>query len=184
MPSKPIIITDIDGCLTDYPQVFVDWVNQLGDIYFDNLEEIKRTYTQRSYETIKSIYRHCGVKQILPLNPGASQAILNMQKYGYRIWIITSRPKIEPVISDTHKWLKINHINADELIFVNNKAKYLNQIQETIAGVIDDNSHTLKSITLSPPTKLLLYRNQVNILDCWPGISVKSWREIPNLLCP
>jgi len=50
MGSRRIVVTDIDGCLTDYPRVFLSWVYDVTGLSFDSLEAMKILISRKHYE--------------------------------------------------------------------------------------------------------------------------------------
>jgi len=142
--NRQIVIVDIDGPLTKYPQHFLEWVRNNFGISFKFLDDFKKEVSSKEYEKIKHKYRTSGIKRSLPLINYSKQTLVKLKKSGYDIWIMTSRPKWEPVKSDTIYWLKSNDLPRDRLIFVKNKLLFIKKNEKAnLKIIIDDDSEII-----------------------------------------
>lgn len=183
MNSKNIAIVDIDGCLTDYPKVFLSWVSKHRGISFSSLEAMKNSMSRGDYEALKHSYRISGVKRNLPVYPYAKETLEALKRNGMGIWIITSRPKWEPVFSDTKYWLNTNDVPYDELFFVGNKQDFMKQIPEKRIRIIIEDEHDTFEFALNNPGVSILYFNKGQRVVTNKKITVvNNWKEIEDCL--
>lgn len=133
---KKIVMIDIDGCLTDYPQVFLDWVAENEGITYPNIETMKKTLSKERYEEIKTNYRLSGIKRTLPLIDGVKETLELIRQKGWIIWIATRRPH-KHCFYDTKYWLDSNKIPYERLFLVDDKKLLLNK-NRNIKIVVDD----------------------------------------------
>lgn len=115
--SDAIIILDIDGVLNGYPACWVDYVNSVLNTDFEDLYAVKEYLPYASYTRLKKVYRSCGVKRTLPVNPEAPLFAKALKDNGYFIHLVTSRPfeRFENLKEDTVFWLTQNNIPYDSL---------------------------------------------------------------------
>jgi hypothetical protein len=140
-----IAIFDIDGVLADYPKCFLSWVNDNYNLKYDSIDEMKKTIEISRYEEIKLKYRQCGIKRKLPIDKDIVSLIKKCKNVGFTIWIVTTRPDIEPVKSDTLFWLKNNKVPFNEVFFVNDKKSFLKNLKcnKNINLILDDELNKL-----------------------------------------
>jgi len=121
--NSKVCAIDLDGVLVDYPKCWVDFINKETEKKFNNLHEVKNNLSYNKYKTLKIKYRTCGIKASLPAIEGASEFIKKLKQAGYKVIILTSRPyrKHREIWSDTTKWLKKNKIDADGIIWEQEK---------------------------------------------------------------
>ena len=185
MSSRDIVITDLDGCLTDYPRVFLSWISEVKGLSFDSLEALKASMSHDDYEDLKHSYRISGVKRRLPLFPDAKETLEGLKRNGVDIWIVTRRPRWEPVVSDTKYWLNANYLPYDELFFVSNKQAWIRQSpeKERIRVVIDDELAVLEfaSNNLDVSTLYLNDKRQTVVTND-RIVVVSNWKEIQDYL--
>lgn len=183
MGSKNIVITDLDGCLTDYPEVFLSWVAENRGLPFDSLEAMKTSMSRDDYEEIKHSYRISGVKRNLPVCPGVKEALEGLKRNGMDIWVITTRPNWEPVFSDTKYWLNANNLPYDELFFVSNKPAFLEQnLSKGIRVVIDDNYEVAEFISINQDVHALYLNKDHKLVTNKKIVVVNNWKEIQDYL--
>jgi uncharacterized HAD superfamily protein len=137
---KKIVIVDIDGILTDYPHCFLKWVKQHKKKTYASIPSMKKAISLSEYEVIKEEYRNSGIKRYLPVNQSVLEVLKTCKRNGYIIWIVTTRPKREPVVSDTLIWFENKLIPYDEIFFVTDKKEFIKQVIRTnsIYIIIDD----------------------------------------------
>lgn len=160
-----LIICDLDGCLNNYPQCFVDWVNSKLGVNFDSITQAKESLGEK-YESVKYDYRICGAKRELEVREGAEKVLRLLRKRGYRIHIITHRPAFSPVKEDTMYWLQKNRLEYDELVFTNEKYGYVSRYKNDIAFIIEDDTELAARIK-SDGIKVFVF-----------GGETKTWHDI------
>jgi len=137
-----IVCIDLDGCLCQYPDGWINFVNQTENKNFKNLNEMKESLSFKGYKELKLKYRTSGVKAKLEMIKDADSFTQKLRESGYTIIILTARPiyEIPEVFRDTLSWLKDNKICYD-LIFVG-KDKHI-KIQKyfpKISFIVEDNA--------------------------------------------
>ena len=183
MGSKNIVITDLDGCLTDYPRVFLSWVAENRGLPFYSLEAMKASMSRDDYEEIKHSYRISGVKRNLPVCPGVKEALEELKRNGIDIWAVTTRPSWEPVFSDTKYWLNANNLPYHELFFVSNKREFIEQhLDKGIRAVIDDNYEVAEFVSNNQDVYALYFNKDHRVVTNKKIVVVNNWKEIQDYL--
>lgn len=80
MTFKNVAIIDVDACLIDYPQVFLDWIYKISGHLWSFIEESKQSISHEQYEILKHSYRTSGIKRILPVLSGAKKTLTELKK--------------------------------------------------------------------------------------------------------
>jgi uncharacterized HAD superfamily protein len=133
------VIVDIDGVLTDYPNCFLHWVKHVKNMYFNSVKDMKKHLGIEEYEKIKMEYRSSHIKRTLDVNNGFINILNKLHADGFTIWILTTRPNIEPVSTDTVFWLNNNKIPYDAVFFIKDKKEFLqSSSHNNIMVLIDD----------------------------------------------
>lgn len=178
------ISTDIDGCLSEYPLHFLNWVKNETGVSYPTLESLKTSRSKKDYEILKHGYRTSGVKRNLPIIPYARNVLSSLVKKGFELCVITSRPKWEPVYSDTVFWLGKNNIPYSELYFSKQKMKLLERKGlENFGIIIDDDYELLRKIAKKTKGIKLFHLNGYNKNRFDKGIyRVNDWISIGKLL--
>lgn len=177
-----IAIIDIDGCLVDYPNVFLSWVFEFKGISFSSLQDLKDSMSLNKYEKLKHSYRVSGIKRQLPLLPNALETLSVIKSRGMKIWIATTRPEWEPVASDTKYWLDKNNLPYDDLFFLANKQSFLKTVKDDRIRIIIDDDYTVVDFVSKNIDAYAFYLNRdgenENIITNKKIITVNSWSEI------
>lgn len=181
MDYRNIVITDIDGCLTDYPAVFLSWLSEFKELSFNSLEELKDSISNDEYEVLKHSYRTSGIKRNLPVFSGAKETLNGLKKKGMIIWIVTTRPGWEPVLSDTKFWLDKNEMCYDELFFVNNKQVFIEQMIDRGIKIAIDDEYEVVEFASNLNINALHFNNQNKSINN-KIVVVNNWREIQDYL--
>lgn len=162
--SKKIIILDIDGVIADYPECFVNYVNNKTNTKFVNMFDIRNMLTQKQIYDLKDEYRNSGVKSSLPVKEYAIDFI-NKIKQKYYIVLLTSRPysKYFRIYADTLEWLDKNKIHYDAIYWDEKKSRnILNNLDlDQIEYVIEDNVYFANKIS-QLNVKVYLINNEYN----------------------
>ena len=183
MSSKGIVIIDLDGCLTDYPRVFLSWVAENKGFSCDSLEAMKASMSRDDYEEIKHSYRISGVKRSLPVSSGVKEALEDLKRNGIDIWVVTTRPSWEPVFSDTKYWLNTNNLPYHELFFVSNKPEFIEQnLSKGIRVVIDDDYKVAEFVSSNQDVYALYFNKDHRVVTNKKIVVVNNWKEIQNYL--
>ena len=140
---EKVIIVDIDGVITDYPNGFTN-------IYWGNVNSLKSKDIQKElgitsieYREIKEEWRKNGGYGELPPNNAGIEIVRKLKRKGFQIVFVTNRPvhKYKRIYADTIQWLDNYGIEYDALIFKDDeKIDALKQIDKNnIIAVIEDN---------------------------------------------
>jgi len=138
-----LALVDIDGCLVDYPKVFLDWLEKEKEKSFDTLEQCKKELGIEVYEGYKLLYRLSDEKRYLKLIDGAESVLKYLKQKGFCIWLITTRPKMETVLRNTVYWIISNKLQSNNVIFTENKIEFIEQLK-TVNILIDDDENILR----------------------------------------
>lgn len=185
MTYKNIVISDIDGCLTDYPNVFLSWVADNTNLSFNNIQDLKNSISNKKYKSLKNLYRTSGVKKDLPIKPGAKETFEEFKRQNRTIWIVTTRPKCEPVMSDTIHWLNKNKITYDEIFFVDDKISFFKtMIDYGILIVIDDEEYIIDFAIENLDAYAFLFNTSIKYLEFKTKIGVDNWSDVQkHIIC-
>lgn len=178
------VLTDIDGCLTRYPFHFLKWVKKETGVLPLSLVELKASMSKKDYESLKYRYRISGVKRNLPLIHNAKMVLQALVKQGYKLYIYTSRPKWDPVYSDTKYWLAKNNIPYSKLFFLKDKIKLFEKLgRHNFEIIVDDDYELLKKISLELASAKTFYLDEKNGNKVENGVyKVNSWKSIGEVL--
>lgn len=159
---------DIDGVLNMYPEPWLkyiekEWagINTVSDP--TNLNIVKKSVPYQIYKDLKYSYRESGMKEKLPVNPGAVQLTQELKKKGYHIVIITSRPVEEhpSLYKQTLNWLQKNNIQFDNILFDPNKeVSVLLRYPKLLFGI--DDHRTYANLIASWGYQMYLFNNEYN----------------------
>ncbi|KAF5419511.1 MAG: 5' nucleotidase, deoxy (Pyrimidine), type C protein (NT5C) [Candidatus Methanocomedens sp.] len=185
MTYKNIVISDIDGCLTDYPNVFLSYVADNMNLSFNNIQDLKNSISNKKYKSLKNLYRTSGVKKDLPIKPGAKETFEEFKRQNRTIWIVTTRPKCEPVVSDTIHWLNKKGIIYDDIFFVDDKVSFFKTIiKYGILIVIDDEEHVTDFAIETLDAYAFLFNNGIKYMEHENRIRVDNWNDVQkNITC-
>ena len=108
---------DIDGVLNNYPQCWLDYIEEIEHKKFATIAEARNQLGNDRYGEIKHRYRTEGRKTQLPINEAAKQLLKQLKENGFTIIISTSRPfnKYTHLEQLTFDWLKNNGFHFDFL---------------------------------------------------------------------
>ena len=156
--SKKIVAIDIDGILNNYPDCWVDFVNDrlaegdkrltklfthLRSNKFSDLHHVKRVVPYETYRDLKRDYRESGVKENLPVVTGSKEFLQILRENGYIIFIITARPfgEYPGLFRQTINWLNNNGLYCDDII--SDKYKHIKILQTcpALMWLVDDNRY-------------------------------------------
>jgi len=178
------VATDIDGCLSEYPKHFLNWVEKYEGNKFIDILDLKNSRSEEEYEILKNTYRNSGIKRTLPLLDQAQKTLTEISRQGYKLCVVTTRPKTEPVYTDTEYWLNNNDIPYDELQFTNNKVSYfLEKGIDNFEIIIDDDYEVIKRIaSLSSNTKAIYFNKNIEEGYSNNIYTVNNWLSIKKIL--
>lgn len=147
-PGALVALVDIDGVISNYPSVFIEWFNNETNSEYITLYKIKSDNI-KLYHAMKHRYRTEGLKRKLGRRVGAREFLIKLKENNVSIILLTSRPykKYGRIYSDTLYWLKINRIPYDAILWSENKAKYaMNKLSKcNIVCCIDDQLEQVNS---------------------------------------
>lgn len=135
--KKRIITCDIDGVLTDYPACWLKFLQDECGTLYSSTDEAKENEPKYSY--YKDLYRESDYKATLPIIEHNKLA-LNKLSEKFDIVFATSRPindeKYPSLKANTYNWLKNTGIEFKDLVFKDENAKYLENLD--VVFHIDD----------------------------------------------
>lgn len=177
-----IIGIDIDGCLSEYPKHYLNWVNLNYGTNYKSIKQMKSSIGRSRYDNYKNLYRKSGYKRTLPLIDKSAETIAHFNHIGYQTWIITTRPKIDPVEPDTLFWLQKKGIIYQNIVFIKSKLSYYtNEKNGKFTAIIDDDHTLIKNLSSIDIDTTLInfkinskrsnFRNKYYIANSWDNVS-------------
>lgn len=150
------VFCDIDGVLVNYPSAeFINFINKNSNVEIlqeDKIDTIKHKLGRDSYNKLKNEFRRSGIKADLQPIEAAVNCLNELNNFGVRVNVLTSRPIIYENIINTRNWLTKIKLKYDNLYFCREKATFLAvpSTNEHIF-VIDDNHMFLKQYDAFEP---------------------------------
>ena len=151
LQHQPVVLIDIDGVLTDYPSCFYKWLDEehlQGKLPMTALQYY-RALPLKDREALKRLYRQSGVKQRLPLMPGARELLqLLRQRTQFKLVLLTNRPYAEHyrIYPDTLAWLQANSLPFDAIFWARDKGLEAVQHFSNIHWALDDSPENAKRL--------------------------------------
>ena len=140
-------VIDIDGVLNNYPQTFIDFVNDSFASDFNTLKEIKQSIPYERYKQLKEEYRMSPYKNNASPKEGAKEMLHYLRNNNYLIYIITARPLFKyNLLENTILWLKNNNLVYDYIYCSQKKDFTIFEKFGHIDFVIDDNCDNINNI--------------------------------------
>lgn len=140
-------VIDIDGVLNNYPQTFIDFVNDKLNTDFETLKEIKSIIPYGNYKKLKESYRMSSYKNNAIPKDGAKELLNYLKDNEYLIYIITARPLFKyNLLENTILWLKNNNLIYDYIYCSQKKDFTIFEKFGHIDFVIDDNCDNINNI--------------------------------------
>lgn len=131
---------DIDGVLADSDRFYRKLIKQWYNVKLSRQMVSKPNY----FEVLKSVEPEREIQrffkrvteedlwqQIEPIE-GAETSMMKLRCAGFHLIIVTSRPNMEPMKSETLKWLRNNDIIYDDIVFVSDGNKYGNLTKRSL----------------------------------------------------
>lgn len=175
-----IVIVDIDGVLNNYPQTFINFVNNKLNSNFILLKEIKETLPFNIYKQLKEEYRKSPYKHNCSIKKDADKLLKVLREKDYLIYLVTSRKLFENnQLELTIRWLKKNNLIYDYLYCTQKKDFTIFEKFKNIKLLIEDNNDNIKKIMkINHNIKSFLVLNNDNLnYDC-EAIKVKELGKI------
>jgi uncharacterized HAD superfamily protein len=185
LADERVLAIDIDGCLANFFDGFARWFfeNKIASGDFAP-NDINSAWME---EHKQEFYASGGFSKLEPI-PGAAQVVRDYAAKGFKIAIITARPRRRHpnVESETIGWLREHHIPFDLLVFNRDKAEAICEhvFPANVFAFIEDRAkHAIEVAALGVP--VLLMSSEVD-----DGIDpehnlitrVETWAEIRNEL--
>jgi len=185
-----IISVDIDGVLADYHTGIVK--------YFIDKNIINETYREKYHDT----YNYCeffdmNIEEFernkdlfiennglinLPVIEYARESINELIDKGFKIILLTARPKLVQIVKDTMIWLNKNNINYHKLFFEKDKDELFKKIYPAHISIhIDDrDKHAIEMNNVNVLVYLFDtdYNKHMNTDNFNNIIRVKNWFDI------
>ncbi len=179
---RKLAIIDIDGVLCDYPnEVFFNFIFKQINKKFISKDEIISNFGETEYERLKLEYRLSGEKLKIKPKPFAKESLFKLKEQGFEIWIVTSRPRWDPVARHTFLWLTKNSFVFDHLMFIDKKGELkLNSNYEQLIIIDDDYDGLVDYVESENVTLIHFTENQEQKHNKVHTIS--SWIEFDRLI--
>lgn len=166
--SQKVVGVDIDGVLSDYPDVFCEWVVQNfpaevsgGDLPF--LATLKEELGAKRYHELKDSYRESGAKRTQRVREGAKALLDGLRAEGFSVVLLSARPywRFSRIYADTLEWLDAGGLRHDAVLFHQEKhRKIVESFPDLLAMVEDDPSIASEVTAVGIP--VVLVTNQLN----------------------
>lgn len=186
---------DIDGVLADSDTLYRNLIAKWYGVNLE-IEDVKKTnYFEFVPGTtpdteILEFFKHFTEEDLwhaITKIPGGKETIDCLKQAGHKIVIATSRPDIEPLKTETIKWLAKNGIQYDDLLFITDGRKYdmVTQKGYKLDYFIEDFLEYATAFA-DNGVKVLLFDYPWN--RDFPGhkniIRIKDkWREVQKIIC-
>lgn len=175
-------IVDIDGVLNDYPQTFIDYVNDIRDYNFETLKEIKQNIPYALYKEYKSAYRQSSYKNECSPKFGASELLHYLRSNGYLIYIVTARPLFDyNLLENTILWLNRNNLIYDYIYCSAKKDFTIFEKFGHVDFVIDDNCDNINKI-YDINGNDCIYINMINSENVNKDCKGERYTNIPDVV--
>lgn len=140
-------VIDIDGVLNNYPQTFIDFVNDKLNTDFNTLKEIKAMIPYSLYKKLKEEYRMSSYKNNAIPKEGAKELLEYLHNKRYLIYIITARPLFKyNLLENTILWLRACDLYYDYIYCSQKKDFTIFEKFGHIDFAIDDNCDNINNI--------------------------------------
>ncbi|MBI04418.1 MAG: hypothetical protein CMI96_01210 [Pelagibacteraceae bacterium] len=175
---KNIAIIDIDGCLNDYPNTLVLWINHHAGTTYESLDDIINV-SKKEFDKYKDEYRSSGIQENFKLKSDVKKSIKKLKENGYCITILTARNhyKYNNISRMTINWLYKNNMYFDQIVFESDKLKYISTIHNYVAIVIDDDKKLIQSLNDKYPDIKSIHFSNYGSSPTVP-FSANSWAYI------
>lgn len=146
--SEKVCAFDIDGCLNDYPDPWVDFINKKLSTRYSGLNEAKRDVPYQLYKDLKYEYRESGIKAKLKARAGAAELTQKLKELGYMIMILTARPFDEhkTLFKQTTDFLRLRKIQYDGIIYGKQKHTEVIQRVPNLRFMVEDHRYNANMI--------------------------------------
>lgn len=196
---KPVVAIDIDGTLADYHAHFTWFSGSFLDrsiperTFYTGAEPYKlwwcRTFKAdpSTFHAVKLAYRQGGMKRTQPTFNGAAALVEGLRHRGAEVWLTTTRPheRYDRVDPDTREWMRRRGIEADALLFSENKMSELEARvgRQRVVAVVDDLVDVLRDAESQGWTPILR-RTKYNRNVEWGGPFVLSLHDAYDEITP
>ena len=175
--SNKIVLVDIDGCLNDYPNRYIGFINRTLGTNYRFKRDIENSLPAETILAFKRLYFSLR-KYSMDVSCGTQDAINKLMEK-YTVYILTSRSTSYKLI--TYEWLHKNDINYNEIFFYQDKKEFISIIGEKyVVAVIDDHIDFLEKLPYS--IIKIWFRNNLPISSNNEIHSVETWKEVLEIL--
>lgn len=169
-PTDRIVAVDVDGVLSDYPDVFVEWavhntpeLEGRGDLPF--LSTLKAELGARRYLELKDEYRESGAKRSLRVREGAKALLDGLRAAGFAVVLLSARPywRFSRIYADTLEWLEANGLRHDAILFDPEKHRRIVRDFPGILALVEDDPIVAAEVSSAGGIlPVVLVENQLN----------------------
>ena len=144
----PTIVFDVDGVLTQYPESFFAFVNDVtgskysvNDIKSPDNIWVEMGIPVAEYQKLKSAFWEQNGGEMMPPVAWPADTILYARDLGFKVIAVTSRDKksLEKMELATYRWLDLWSIDLDGVFFDQDKARFIRRHIKSPCLFIDDN---------------------------------------------
>lgn len=177
-----VVAVDIDNVVADLS----DWdkglkrakgesINNMGDKIVDMLESMKTTF-----------YEDGGLLKLKPID-GAIEGLRKLKKTGWIIVFISARPcwQYKKIRSDTIRWMKMNDVEYDLLLFNKDKAEAIRERvfpAMPVYMIEDKEKHAIEVSEIGVRTLLLSNPYNGSAKENSMITRVYNWSEIVDII--
>ena len=144
-----MIVFDLDGVLSFYPEWFFRFINWAEGTRFkvEDLKSPDDLWTQigitiEKYQSLKKKFWESGDASTMPTNADAVDFYMFCKRKGLATVLVTSRDRkgLEKMELDSYKWLKSAGFQFDGVFFDLDKARFIKRHFEHVVMVVEDNA--------------------------------------------
>lgn len=153
--KRPVVSSDIDGVINNYPKCFLDFIYKKTNRRYQTKDDAKLQIGKTGYQGLKHLYRESEYKYSLPYQQDGLAFYRKLNDNGIPLIFSTSRPfeKYPQMFAKTKAWLDASGIHFDALI----KKNTLNFQRHCITHHIDDEvQHVMKLRRTNEPYSLFV----------------------------
>lgn len=169
-----VVGVDIDGVLSDYPDVFCEWVVQNfpevsgGDLPF--LSTLQEELGAKRYHELKDRYRESGAKRSQRVREGAKALLDGLRAAGFSVVLLSARPywRFSRIYADTLEWLDANGLRHDAVLFHREKHREIVERFPGLVAMVEDDPVIAAEVSAAG-VPVVLVENQLN-----------AGREVPD----
>lgn len=184
MAFKNVAIIDVDGCLIDYPQVFLDWIYKISGHLWSSIKELKQSISHEQYEILKHSYRISGIKRILSVLSAAKKTLTELKKRALLFGLLRQDLSMRRLFLIQYiGYGIILTYRMTNCFFVKNKLNFIKGIKGAdVRIVVEDEYEIVKKLKNNAGMFVYWLNKNNKSVDNKDFVVVKDWNDIHSHL--